>query len=730
MTTPSAATAGSAASASPTTASASASTAQALRAGDPVAALDMSAAAVVKLLWAFVAVGATPSETPLLSDLAARVRQLLWRLEPRDIASLAWALATSRLGLEGCADLLDRAVSAAGTHAPAFSPRELATVAWAAASCGRRDDRLMAACERVVLSWSHGQAAEHSARTAGCRGQEGAAEERRRSLRGVGAGDRVVASSVDEDDDESGGAALFPGPLPGGAGAADSRPGGAGGAGRAAAGLTLQVLSDVAWSHSALRLYRPQLLAAVGSAAAGQLNAAADALARQQQLHLQPQVSGLLAPGSGDEAGRLTAAAAEAQLTAPQPDLQHVVALLEAFAVWAAGAASTGAGTNANGADTSGEEGQASCYDDALFRAAARVLLARADELTNEEVVTVAWCCAMVLHQLPRPAPAPARPHNPPAHQQLQHPLQHAHGGANAGVTGAGADEEAEHPVVLLLGSLSGLLGGMRPDSFLQPELVQLAQARAASREYAARAGAAAAVPAAASTAASTAADGAAAAATAAVQAVPEGPLRLPPALRDRLAGVWGAAPAARTRRAVVELCAALHEAGFGDVCMDARCGLSLGSALAQAHGPYQGQEESELVPVEVAALAPAVAAAARAQGLPQPGQGRVGGVGGRGDTHYAFLVAGPDHYAAGQPEVLWGAHAARARMLASRGWRVVVVPLPTSRRPAARRGGPGANERGSEGGGGGHQVARETREHVLGVLRAALGSLAGGDAQ
>eukprot|EP00198_Chlamydomonas_reinhardtii_P003765 XP_001693101.1 predicted protein [Chlamydomonas reinhardtii] len=345
------------------------------------------------------------AQTPLLSDLAARVRQLLWRLEPRDIASLAWALATSRLGLEGCADLLDRAVSAAGTHAPAFSPRELATVAWAAASCGRRDDRLMAACERVVLSWSHGQAAEHSARTAGCRGQEGAAEERRRSLRGVGAGDRVVASSVDEDDDESGGAALFPGPLPGGAGAADSRPGGAGGAGRAAAGLTLQ------------------------------------------------------------------------------PDLQHVVALLEAFAVWAAGAASTGAGTNANGADTSGEEGQASCYDDALFRAAARVLLARADELTNEEVVTVAWCCAMVLHQLPRPAPAPARPHNPPAHQQLQHPLQHAHGGANAGVTGAGADEEAEHPVVLLLGSLSGLLGGMRPDSFLQPELVQLAQARAASRE-------------------------------------------------------------------------------------------------------------------------------------------------------------------------------------------------------------------------------------------------------
>ncbi|KAG2442370.1 hypothetical protein HXX76_002456 [Chlamydomonas incerta] len=203
------------------------------------------------------------------------------------------------------------------------------------------------------------------------------------------------------------------------------------------------------------------------------------------------------------------------------------------------------------------------------------------------------------------------------------------------------------------------------------PELVQLAQARVACREYAATAAATAGL----------AVHNDEAAAT--WQAAPEGPLRLPPALRDRLAGVWGAAPAARTRRAVVELCAALHEAGFGDVCMDARCGLTLGAGLAQAQarGPAQAQEEAEL-----------------------HGQGSVpcgGGGGERGDTHYAFLVAGPDHYAVGQPGVLWGAHAARARTLEARGWRVVVVPLPTAQRPQTRRAGPGRG-RGSEDGGGG----------------------------
>ncbi|KAG2442372.1 hypothetical protein HXX76_002458 [Chlamydomonas incerta] len=734
MTTPSAAASASGpASTGPATATA---TARALRAGDPVAAVDMSAAAVVKLLWAFVAVGATPSDTPLLAELAARVRQLLWRLEPRDIASLAWALATSRQGLEDCADLLHRAVSAAGAHAPAFSPRELATVAWAAASCGRRDDRLMAACRAVVLgggsssssSSSGGSSSSSSSKAGGGAKGAGAGGERRRA-RGAGDGDRVVlvASSVDEDDDDSGGAAIFPGPLPGGAAGADVATSGSGGgaagaagaAGRAAAGLTVQVLSDVAWSHSALRLYSPELLAAVAAAAAAQLNAAADALARQQQLQ-QLQFGGSLAAaadGDGDDAaGGL--AAAESRLTAPQPDLQHVVALLEAFAVWAAGAPGDAAGSDGAG----GEGGGGCCYDDRLFRAAARVLLARADELTNEEVVTVVWCCAMVLHALPRPAPA--------------HPHPQARGGGGGGGAGAAlnSEAEAEHPVLLLLGSLSGLLGGMRPDSFLQPELVQLAQARVACREYAATAAAAAADAA----TAGLAVHNDEAAAT--WQAAPEGPLRLPPALRDRLAGVWGAAPAARTRRAVVELCAALHEAGFRDVCMDARCGLTLGAGLAQAQarGPAQAQEEAELVPVEVAALAPP-AAAARKPGLPQHGQGSVpcgggGGGGERGDTHYAFLVAGPDHYAVGQPGVLWGAHAARARMLEARGWRVVVVPLPTAQRPQTRRAGPGQG-RGSEGGGGGsggggHQVARETREHVLGVLRAALGPLAGSEAQ
>ncbi|GLI69756.1 hypothetical protein VaNZ11_014436, partial [Volvox africanus] len=70
-------------------------TAAALRRGDPIAGSDLSAAAATKLFWAFVAVGV--QEPPLLHALARRLRELLQRLEPRDIAALAWALAVARL---------------------------------------------------------------------------------------------------------------------------------------------------------------------------------------------------------------------------------------------------------------------------------------------------------------------------------------------------------------------------------------------------------------------------------------------------------------------------------------------------------------------------------------------------------------------------------------------------------------------------------------------------------
>ncbi|EFJ41736.1 hypothetical protein VOLCADRAFT_119621 [Volvox carteri f. nagariensis] len=579
--------------------------AAALRRGDPVASDDMSAASLIKLLWAFVAVGV--QEPPLLRALAGQLRQMLQRLEPRDIAALAWGLAVARL--PECDELLTRAVRAASEHARAFAPADLATVAWAAATAGLLNRGLMDACARLVLD----------------------------------------------------------APPPAGPGAA------------AAPGPGLKVLSDVAWAHSALRLYNPLLLDRVAELAKVQLAAAGAAAA--------------------------AAAASEVAEAAPPwlpPDLElhHVVALLEAHATWAAGLC----GGSGDG-----------CYHDGLFRAAAAVLLSRLDELTSDEVVTLTWCCTAVLHALP-PAPLPPPPPEAaapsPAYLRAAGGLYH-------------------HPVLELLKALSELLAATPSESFLQPELEQLAQAHAMSVEYG-RAVVAAAAP---------------ATVMATAMGVQSGqlPLPLPPALMKRVTDAWNAAPAARTRRLVVELCAALDEMGFRDVQID-------------------GRSEDGLVPVDVAATGPSppptteplsqlhpssrLASSREPAGAPPPqsaeihhlsgvwlaqGQDEVrdgrpesppsvrsagAGTSAVCDTvrRFAFLIATPELQAVGQPHVYWGPLAVRVRLLRARGWVVVVVPTPVHTEAGVDVGTPSR----------GRLDAGQQREYVRRVLRAAFWGMAG----
>ncbi|GLC38598.1 hypothetical protein PLESTM_000752400 [Pleodorina starrii] len=563
-----------------------AAAAAALARGDPVAAADMSAAAVTKLLWAFVAVGV--QEPPLLRALAARLRQLLQRLEPRDIAALAWALATSRL--PDCDDLLARAVRAAAEHARAFAPADLATVAWAAATVGLHNPALMDACARLVLAAPPLPPAAAAAAAAAASG--------------------------------------FPSP-------------------------SLKVLSDVTWAHSMLRLYHPQLLARAGDLAAARLG--------------------------GGAAASAAAAPAAAEATAPwlPPDMElnHLVALLEAHAIWAAAPAAYGSGA--------GERG-GSCYHDGLFRAAARVLLSRLDELTSDEVVTLTWCCTAVLHELPPPEEAAAKEAAARTQQQL---LQ--------GNDRDDRQQQHHHPVLALLAALSELLAATPPDSFLQPELTQLAQAHAMSVDYAA------AVAAAAAAEPPSLAPACAAAA----------PLALPAALLRRVSGAWGAAPAPRTRRLVVELCAALDEAGFSDVEMDARSEDGLLPVDVAAtwrpqlrQAPTRGSHGGAVPPIAAGATASAAIG----------GSGCDGGALGPVPVRYAFLVATSELQAVGQPQVYWGPLAVRVRLLQARGWRVVVVPAPL----AAATGGGGGGGAPSRGGG---LDAAARREYVRELLRVVL---------
>ncbi|KAG2483802.1 hypothetical protein HYH03_017325 [Edaphochlamys debaryana] len=574
--------------------------------GAPIDSTDFSAGAAVKLLWALVAVGCDPEQTPLLSALSRRIRQLLPRLEPRDIASLAWAIATSRL--HGSEDLLARAVAGAGRHAEAFLPRDLATVAWSAAVVGLEDVGLLSACEKAVLT---------SAAAAG-----------------ASAAGTMPAAAAD------------------GMGAETAR-------GAWARGLSLQTLSDIVWAHSALRHYRPELLAAAAGLAADRLaavNAAAErgggggssgggsADGSSLALHMSYDQGDVGGPGGGVSAAALAAAAgataaaaaaaAAAVVAEPEPELGHVVALLEAYAVWVAGAAAAAGG--------------AGPYHDGLFRSAAALLCRRVDDLTADQVVAAAWSAAAVLHALPPPPPLPSD------------------------TDVAQADP---HPVLALLDALSDALAETRPDSFLQPELVQLAQASAAAADFAAAAG------------------------------LDAPPLELPPPLAALVAGAWGAAPGGYRRRTVVELATAVEAAGFWEVRMDAR-------------------SEDGVVPIDVAATAPpAVAAAAavarqvdRPGGRPTPPAAGSGSGGEAGWERYAFLDATPEGYARGRPGTLCGALGLRARLLAARGWRVVPVAGGDARTEAAAVWGPPRARQ--------YGAARDTRERVRQALAEALAAM------
>ncbi|KXZ56892.1 hypothetical protein GPECTOR_1g804 [Gonium pectorale] len=379
-------------------------------------------------------------------------------------------------------DLMARAVRAAARHAPAFAPADLATVAWAAASVGRLDGELLEACARVVAAEAEAEEAE--VEEAGASGLEPA-----------GAGGDVR----------------------------DTGSGGGGGGPRPR--LSLAALSDVAWAHSALRLCNPGLMAAVADLATRRLEqAAAEAAAGDAEWpdNGAGGLSSFYSDGRGDlgagveTRGRRTSqpspvGGAASAASEPPPEVGHVVALLEAFAVWAAAPPATGA------ADVSGG-GPAVLYHDRLFRRAAAVLLRRLDELSSDQLVTLAWSCAAVVHALP-----------PPAHQ------------LDADSAAVGAVGAAHHPVLSLLWAATELLSAVPADDFPRPELLQLAQAAAAAR----------------------------------------GALRIPAALQERLAGAWQAAPPLYGRRAVVELCAALEERGWADVRINDRCGGEQGAAQA-----------------------------------------------------------------------------------------------------------------------------------------------------
>ncbi|GIL86923.1 hypothetical protein Vretimale_15540 [Volvox reticuliferus] len=522
-----------------------AAAAAALRRGNPVAGSDISAAAVTKLLWAFVTVGV--QEPPLLRALAARLRELLQRLEPRDIAALAWALAVARL--PDCNDLLSRAVHAAAEHARAFTPADLATVAWAAATVGLTNPRLMDACASLIL-------------------------------------EAPVAPA-----------------------AATTVPG-------------LKVLSDVAWAHTALRMYNPGLLARVAELAEVQLTAASGASAGGG--------GGGTVAGPGTET-QLAKLAEIAPWLPADLELHHVVALLEAYATWAVGSSDAGGGGGGGGA------GDGDCYHDGLFRAAAAMLLPRLDELTSDEVVTLSWCCAAVLHALPSPPPPQPSP-SPPQPEADVAAEQHITIADPDHVTSACRHH---HPVLELLVALSELIAATPADSFLQPELEQLAQVHAMAVQYSASAGSA------------------------------RGPWVMPAALMPRVTGSWSAAPAFQTRRLVVELCAALDEMGFQDVQVDAR-------------------SEDGLVPVDVGAVRPPPPtqrqSASPSVDDPTPAEKRSdaqlardgqngAGATGPGLQRYAFLLATPELRGMDRSQLYWGSLAVRVRLLRARGWVVVVVP-------------------------------------------------------
>ncbi len=328
-----------------------AAAAAALSRGDPVHAIDLSGPAAVKLLHGFVAAGMSPEDSPLLGELAARVRQLLPRLEPRDVAALAWALATCGLGRRGgeCADLMARAAQGAARHAGAFAPADLATLAAATASVGYAEcPQLLQACERAVeVAWE-----------------------------GEGRGGRRGAGSR-----------------------------GGKGSRRGREGLRLQVLSDVAWAHAALRVHRPAMTRRVAWMAAGELEAWAAAGGRQQQgLGGQAQVQ---EPQQGKRAqrkqqqqqgrkgdstrGSSTEAAVQQQPGAVGPMdldsvLQYGVALLEAYGTW--GPQSLAAGGEAGGVQGQGrqEDGEGRAALEALLVPLCGVLAANANELSGEQV--------------------------------------------------------------------------------------------------------------------------------------------------------------------------------------------------------------------------------------------------------------------------------------------------------------------------------------------------------
>ncbi|PNH01145.1 hypothetical protein TSOC_012979 [Tetrabaena socialis] len=465
------------------------------------------------------------------------------------------------------------------------------------------------------------------------------------------------------------------------------RAGGGGAGGTGARQLSVRALSEVAWAHSALRLHHPQLLRRAADLAAPQLQAAAAAAAAAQHEQQRRRAGGWAVETVGG---------------ATVVDVDHVVALLEAHAAWGRPAGegpagrqggSAGAGAGAAGGRRAGS-GWRPPYHDALFRSAAALLLLRLGELSSEQVVSVAWCCAAVLAELPSGG-------GEGKGRQGGRMAAGARRAEAVGAVGAETRGVQEHPVLALLRALRGLLAGTRPDSFLQPERVQLAMARAAAADWAQARG--------------RGGGGGGGGAN---------PLPLPPQLLASLRGAWGCAPRREMRRVVVELCGALAEAGFREVAIDAR-------------------SEDGMVPVDVAALAPlgrGMGAGAARGGAQQAQRGAAGGaaaaaggtalarcvgastsgggVGGGEGARYAFLVVTPDLHAVGRPDVLWGQLAAKARLLHARGWRVVLLPLLLP--------GAGWSEAGERAGAGGGEprertAAGQTAQHVREALQAAL---------
>lgn len=406
-----------------------------------------------------------------------------------------------------------------------------------------------------------------------------------------------------------------------------------------ASGRGLQVVADVVWAHAASRVYEPRLLQHAGLMAAQ--------LLERHAAEQAPAASGAARP-----LGLGPGAAADSYCAPPPPapsannppvDPSHLASLLQAYAVWGS-------------------------YHARLFAAAGAALLADGgrvlEELGTEDVVTLAWAYAMVLHAMGPPLPTPQGGDRADG--------RHAHSAEPADAQQQQQQWRHQQQAVEILARLSQLLRATRPDSFLHPELRHLAQAQAASAEWARAAAPARTASATTSTALD--ANESPAAAGAHKQPLPRhpGPLALGPRLLGLVGPAWSsAAGQLACRRAVAELCSALERAG----CTDIRVGTH---AFAAGHGGLP-------VPFDVAACLPAAGQGGQPSGL----AGDDGVVGRGGDDaglrpHVAFLLAVEElHSAAPQPaarqqqQQLLAPVALQVRALQARGWRVATVGVP-----------------------------------------------------